>query len=425
LKNIISQSTDTFTHRLTTLTRRLTTLTILLLVPFFAGASKGAESIAETITEGEAKLDFRLRYENVDQGLPVNRDGDAVTLRSRVTYTTSDFNGFSAQFEADNVTAVDNDSYNSTINGATANAVIADPRGTEINQVWLQYRNWNTNFKYGRQRILLDNQRFVGGVGFRQNEQTYDAFSVTHNGLEDTSLFYARVNNVNRIFGESSAAGDNDSKTDLVNAKFSGWELGSLTAYAYLIDNKDVPRFSTDTFGLRFDGKQHSDELTFSYTLEFARQKDSANNPLNYSANYFLVEGSVGVSGVQLGLGVEQLGSDQGLASFITPLATLHKFQGWTDQFLTTPAVGITDLYFSIGGKISGANLSLVYHNLSGDVNNTAGQDDLGSEIGFVAAKDFGHYGLSLKYADYSAGDVSFANSDTRKLWLTATAKFQ
>jgi hypothetical protein len=58
-------------------------------------------------------------------------------------------------------------------------------------------------------------------------------------------------------------------------------------------------------------------------------------------------------------------------------------------------------------------------------VNNTAGQDDLGSEIGFVAAKDFGHYGLSLKYADYSAGDVSFANSDTRKLWLTATAKFQ
>lgn len=382
------------------------------------------ETIADTISAGDTKLNFRLRYEDVKQGAPANSDGDALTLRSRFTYTTGNISGFSAQFEADNVSAFDNDSYNSTINGATMNSVIADPKGTEINQVWLQYQNWNTKFKYGRQRILLDNQRFVGGVGFRQNEQTYDGFSITNRALKDTALFYARINNVNRIFGGNSAVGDHDSRTDLANAKYTGWEAGSITAYAYLIDNKDFARFSTDTYGVRFSGRQKSDALAFGYNLEYATQQESSNNTLAYSANYFLIEGSLGISGVKLALGVEQLGSDNGVASFITPLATLHKFQGWSDQFLATPPEGVTDLYFTIGGKLQGANLSIVFHDLKSDVDNAAGQDNLGREVGFVAAKKIGSYGLSLKYADYHAGDSTFSKVDTRKLWLTATASF-
>jgi len=406
------------------LTKKLLTLSVISLMQFATPTSYAAESIAEAISNGDAKLNFRLRYEDVDQNLPVDKTGNALTLRSRITYTTESLSGLSAQFEIDNITAADNNSYNSTINGATTKAVIADPRGTEVNQVWLQYENWKTKFKYGRQRILLDNQRFVGGVGFRQNEQTYDAFSITNTSVSDTTLFYARVNNVNRIFGDNSAVGDHDSKTDLINAKFSGWKLGNITAYAYLIDNKDLPRFSTDTYGLRFIGKQQTNDMTFGYTLELAKQQESNNNTLKYSANYFLAEGSLGVAGVNLGLGIEQLGSDKGIASFITPLATLHGFQGWADQFLATPAAGISDRYLSAGGKVTGIKFSLVYHNLKSDVNNAAGQDDLGSEVDFVASKVFGPYGLSLTYADYNAGDVSFANSDTRKFWLTATAIF-
>ena len=382
------------------------------------------ETIADTISAGDTKLNFRLRYENVKQDAPANSDGDALTLRSRFTYTTENISGFSAQFEADNVSAFDSESYNSTINGATINSVIADPKGTEINQVWLQYQNWNTKFKYGRQRILLDNQRFVGGVGFRQNEQTYDGFSITNNTLKDTALFYARINNVNRIFGGNSAVGDHDSKTDLANAKYTGWEAGSITAYAYLIDNRDFARFSTDTYGVRFSGQQKSDALAFGYNLEYATQQESSNNTLAYSANYFLIEGSLGISGVKLALGVEQLGSDHGVASFITPLATLHKFQGWSDQFLATPPEGVTDLYFTIGGKLGGAKLLFILNDFKSYVDNAAGQDDLGNEVGFVAATKIGLYDLSLKYTDYSSGDSSYAKVDTKKLWLTATANF-
>jgi hypothetical protein len=34
---------------------------------------------------------------------------------------------------------------------------------------------------------------------------------------------------------------------------------------------------------------------------------------------------------------------------FTTPLATLHKFQGWADKFLTTPVNGLADLYVNAG----------------------------------------------------------------------------
>jgi hypothetical protein len=33
--------------------------------------------------------------------------------------------------------------------------------------------------RLGRQRILPEDQRYVGGVGWRQNEQTYDGVSFT------------------------------------------------------------------------------------------------------------------------------------------------------------------------------------------------------------------------------------------------------
>ena len=71
-----------------------------------------------------------------------------------------------------------------------------------------------------------------------------------------------------------------------------------------------------------------------------------------------------------------------------------------------------------MAGKAAGLKLVLAYHDFASDVNNI----DYGSEIDFLIAKKFGkNYGLSLKYADYSADDFSV---DTEKVWITATASF-
>lgn len=385
-----------------------------------------ADSLAEAVKNGKVGLDFRLRHESVDQdpaAPAANMDGEALTLKTRLNYLTDEYKGFKAFIEFDDTTALVED-YNSTTNGKVRKSVIIDPEGTEVNQFWLSYDGLpSTTLKWGRQRILLDNQRFVGGVGFRQNEQTYDGFSISNSAIKDTTLYFARVNNVNRIFGEDHPAGDHDNSTNLFNVSWSGLDAGKLTLYAYDIENEDAPAFSTMTKGARFAGKTGM----FSYLAEFARQTDANNNPANYDASYMALEGGVTFKDVTFTLGREKLGTDGVKGRFITPLATLHKFQGWTDQFLGggtgNIAGGIVDDYASINGKFMGVAWSGNYHQFEYDSATAAAaaKSDIGSEWGVSLAKKFGDYSVSVKYADYDADTFSV---DTRKLWITASASF-
>lgn len=357
-----------------------------------------ADSVAEAFQNGKTSVSFRLRYEEVDP--ETGSDTDAITLKSRLTYKTDEYKGVTALVEVDDVTALGDEE--SEYIGA-----IKDPEGTEVNQAYLAYTAADTTVKFGRQRILLDNQRFVGGVGFRQNEQTYDAVTITNKSLPDTSLFYGYIAEVNGILGTNAKH-----ETHLLNGKYTGLPFGALTGYYYQVE-PDASADSIDTFGIRLTGSQPAGDAKLLYTAEYATQdQNNGSKP-----DYYVVEGGVSVSGVTAKLGYEVLESDNGVG-FNTPLATKHKFQGWADKFLATPGTGIEDLYVSVGTKVAGVKLLAVYHDYEAETTSA----DLGSEFGFVAAKKFGkNYGLSLKYADYEAGDTG---TDTSKLWLTATAKF-
>lgn len=107
----------------------------------------------------------------------------------------------------------------------------------------------------------------------------------------------------------------------------------------------------SDSLGFRFTGAQNvSSDVSVNYLASYARQVDSSHNPTNYEADYYAVEASVAKKGVgKIGAGYEVLGNDRGAFSFRTPLATLHKFNGWGDLFLTTPNDGLEDLYFLAG----------------------------------------------------------------------------
>ncbi len=54
---------------------------------------------------------------------------------------------------------------------------------------------------------IWDNARFIGNVGFRQNEQTFDALRVGTTYLPDTDIGYTYLEEVHRIFGRDHAAG--------------------------------------------------------------------------------------------------------------------------------------------------------------------------------------------------------------------------
>ncbi|MBV1872766.1 MAG: hypothetical protein KUG83_09495, partial [Gammaproteobacteria bacterium] len=106
--------------------------------------------------------------------------------------------------------------------------------------------------------------------------------------------------------------------------------------------------------------------------------------------------------------------SDDANYGFSTPLATGHKFNGWADQFLGTPAQGLVDLSVTLTGKIAGGKWLVAYHDFAAD-ESTATIDDLGSELDLLYAKKFSkHYNAGIKYAAYSAGDTKV---DTDKLW--------
>ncbi len=65
----------------------------------------------------------------------------------------------------------------------------------------------DTTLTLGRQRINLDDQRFVGNVGWRQNEQTYDGFRVVNKSIPNLTVDVTYFDQVNRVFGKESPVG--------------------------------------------------------------------------------------------------------------------------------------------------------------------------------------------------------------------------
>ena len=383
-----------------------------------------ALTLEEALKGGKVDFSFRYRFENVDDDARPD-EGHASTLLSRLTYTTQAYKNFQVQLEVDNVSRVGSDNYDDLHNSNTDRGVVADTDGTAFNQAWVAYTGIDdTTLKFGRQRINLDNQRFVGGVGWRQNEQTYDGVTVVNTSLSDTTAFYAYVQNVERIFGPDDgrngtpAANSNlETEAHIFNANYKGFGFGTLSGYAYLLDVDDIPDASTQTFGARFTGSQ-GDETKFLYTAEYARQSDYKDSTKSFDADYYTLEAGIEAKGVTGKLGYEVLGADDDKGAFQTPLATLHKFQGFADKFLTTPGDGIEDMYASVFTNILGAKVGVIYHDFEAE----EGSADYGDEVDLVIAKQV-HKNVHLlfKYANYNADDFG---TDTQKAWLQVTVKF-
>ncbi|MBI2498206.1 MAG: alginate export family protein [Opitutae bacterium] len=381
-----------------------------------ASAACAAElaTLADTIANGRISLNLRLRYEGVAQtGL---RDADALTLRTRLGFTTASRHGWKAMLEAENILAADGDSYSQAgLNaGGAGRAVVADPETTEINQAFLSYTGGQTTVTAGRQRLVLDNARFVGDVGWRQNAQTFDAVSVQNTSLGRTTLTYAYLEQINRVFGDRHAQGKWESDSHLFNASYAGGAAGTLTGYAYLLDfKKAAAAHSCATYGASFAGAAKlSDRLKLAYRAELAHQADYGTSASDYATTYYALEAGLAGKAGGLTLGREVLGSDRSVG-FKTPLATLHAFNGWADLFLATPAAGLRDDYVKAAVGLP-ADLSLLAfeHWYETDVAGVR----LGSEFNLQLSRKFGKSVTGLvKYADFRRDGPGYPN--VQKIW--------
>lgn len=384
----------------------LTTLAVSILAP------------TAVANESKASIDFRLRYENVSQDNAL-KDADALTLRTKLNFKTATYNNFSGFVEFEDSRSIGIDDYNDTNGNGAGYSVIADPETTELDQAYVQYKAGAVTAKLGRQVITFDNHRFVGHVGWRQDKQTFDAASFNYTAKDKFSVSYAYVTKRNRIFGEEK---DLDSKDHLLNASLQTG-VGKLTGYSYLLEIDEGADNSLDTYGVRLSGGKKVGGGKLSYTAEYANQSSEAGGN-DYDASYLLAELGYTVSGITYKGGYELLGSDDGMYGFSTPLATLHAFNGWSDQFLGTPAQGLQDLYVSAAGKAMGGKWFVAYHDYSAD-ESTSTVDDFGSELNVSYGRAFNKtFSGGIKFSAYSAGDSATGKVDTDKLWVWLGAKF-
>jgi len=369
-------------------------------------------------------LDVRSRYEYVDQD-GFDREANAWTLRARGGFelTSGDWN-LLAEGEA---TAALREHYNSGLNSKTSYPMVADPENIELDRLQIQYRGLpKTLVTAGRQRINIDDQRFVGASGWRQNEQTFDAVRLEYGdpkGLRADLTYSWSVRTIWGIDGRGArpqAIGGNNVFATVSHPTV----LGTLSGLAILVDQDDAAvqgfQLSSQTYGFRLTGARGLSRSTkLNYALSYARQSDYHRNPNDYRANYWLADVGVERGATKLGLGYEILGADEGLplTSFQTPLATLHKFQGWADKFLTTPPNGVRDFYASAGYGWKGllgfdsVSASLVHHRFRSDRLDL----DYGNEWDAQLSAKKGRLTASAKFAAYDADEFA---TDTTKFWL-------
>ncbi|WP_097093583.1 alginate export family protein [Novosphingobium sp. Chol11] len=403
-------------------------------------AAGGAPALAQDMVL-KPIVEARLRYETVDQDGPLpltsSRDADAVTMRLRAGGELSR-GPFAFLAEGEGTLAID-EHYNSGVNGKTLYPLVPDPQTVELNRLQLQYRTKPLVVTLGRQRINLDDQRFVGSVAWRQNEQTFDALRVEYMGIKNLKVDMTYAIAARTIWGiDGGKFGAVNRPTEIegddvfLNVSYKT-KFGTLTGFAYLID-EDEPvaallRNSSQTYGARFTGAVPiAPKVKLNYLASYARQSDYSKNPIDYKADYFAAEMAVDVASLRLTGGYELLGADGGAKgvaggfAFQTPFATLHKFNGWADKFLTTPGSGIQDYYGGIAytvpkiGTSGPLVASFIYHHFSSDRFSIHYGDEYNAQLALKIDK---HLSALVKYADYQRkGISSFAgDADTRKFW--------
>lgn len=443
---------------------------------------KETKNINAALKGGKADLSLRLRYEDVSDDIPAGsplvgtEDADLLTIRTALGYSTARAYGFYGRIEFEATTII-GDTNALTVGDdltfppgpagsrvAAGHSVIPDPQKEEFNEAYIGWRsassgcanapggcNGGTTVKVGRQEVIYDNHRWVGNIVWRQNFQSYDAFRIDNTSINNLSLSYTYLDQVNRTFGPDSPFNKwlmNDSH--LINIAYKT-PIGKLVGYGYLLDFDDNPRtpftegvglgpgvtnFDSNTIGIRFSGKyKTSDAFSLVYQLEYANQDPVKDADSSLSDNnYILVEAGgafkLGGKPVVLKIGQEVL-EGNGVNALQTPLATIHAFNGWTDKFVgapggtATPVGGLEDtsLTLVVKGLIGKSKLVFQYHDYQANTT-VGGISNYGDEWGALFAKPFNKNWLGLiKYSSFTDGGDGFS-FDTDKFWVMAQYKF-
>lgn len=382
-------------------------------------------SYAQADVEHQVDWGGRSRYANIAD----ENSGQAASLLLRATLDSHWNDVISSSVEVDHVNTAFKDDHSDGVR-LNEEPLIPDPPGTEINQAFIAITLDNIRANLGRQTINFDNQRFVGGNGFWQNEQTFDAAFVSAKLASNSSFTYAYLANANRIFGDdadknnpgtgpyanngdderpAAFLGDHEHNSHLARLEWNEWDYTRVIAYGYRIDNRDMPSASNNTLGASYNLNYKHNSLKYRVQLEAAQQ-----NRYEIQAdglNYYLLELGLGINSVEINTHYEILGANEG-AAFITPLGSNHNFEGWAGEIGNTPNTGVRDLSLGILWRASPFRIESSYHYFREDESsNTIGREfDL--DIAYRPARK---HSISLRFASF---EPETASGNIRKVYL-------
>ncbi|MEA1916072.1 MAG: alginate export family protein [Campylobacterota bacterium] len=427
-------------------------------------STASAEENGIEILDGlKFKGEIRPRYESANVDVTNGTDkkaANAFTNRLALAIEADKLFGssmFGAYLEGTMVNNFGYDNYNSTQNGKTQYDVVADPQQARLTQAYLDFNYGGTLLRGGRQAVNLDNQRFVGTVNWRQMPQTFDAATVVNTSVKDLTLIGAYVFGVNRITAQNNITGATegsneayDTNSVILNASYKVADELKITGYGYLLSSIN------STYGASLTGKAKFGDVKLNYRGEYAKQDDAvlerhSANDLPGSATptagavrgepkadayYYNLDVGANIYGVLAGANYEFLSGTNGTdnkTAFSTPLATLHKFNGWADVFLATPTGGLRDANVKLGyATKSFGKFAVIYHKFDSEyamanIAGTGTSKDLGSEIDAVYTRAIpGVNNLKglIKYAKFNGGDVAATKNDVQKVWVQLDYKF-
>jgi hypothetical protein len=390
------------------------------------------------------KGEIRPRYENVDDGVTGHSNANAFTARTKLSVTADllGIDGLTATIGGISVNNFGSHKYNTSIDttvtpntaeymdGTKPYSIVKDPQDAMISNAAIDYTVNDTTVHVGRGQINLDNQRFIGTVGWRQLERSYDSVFVANNSIKNLSVLFARVYGYAGVGGTTTT----DTNTVLLHAAYSVMPELKVTAYDYMIAN------THDTYGIALTGKVKLDMAKLNYRAEYALQSDATmekgtQTPTTGKADayYYNLDLGANVNGILAGVNYEFMSGQSWPTdvtkdtNFGTPLATGHKFNGWADVASSANG-GLKDFNVRLGYTAKGfGKLLAVYHDFTADTAAAGASDDKGTEFDAVYTNKIpGVNNLTglLKYADFSKGKVAGTTNDVQKIWVGLDYKF-
>ena len=292
---------------------------------------------------------------------------------------------------------------------ALGRPLIGDPDGTAIHRAFVRWQGHGITVQAGRDELLFGDQRFVGNVGWRQHGQSFDGLSVRAPLGAQWKLSYAFLESVQRI---NRATDELSGHLLALEGDLGG--AGKLLLHAERLDYESPARraLSSLTWGAEWSGVETFAAGRFLWELEAAAQRDAAKNPRPIDAGYFFASAGWGWRGWTARAGWERLEGSARKGQFNTPLATLHKFNGWADRFTATPIDGLDDRYLQLDGQRGAWSWTLAAHDFAAGTGGASYGRELDLQLLWRPKSGLTFGAKSARY------DARRYGAETTKLWV-------